>query len=193
MDAANIPEYRETYTRFVEAQEYANDAKVWFWRFREPHNTLVRERQKDVHKLQAELDRLDAERDAKMKLAKSFVGLWSDYGMADVRARFWDAFDKGKMFAQQQTFYHVLMRVLSSRDEELLSTVLNWIFVALVNFTTGLLGALFYFFFSLLSMVYSYQPDPLSATAFFMLAFIGGASVVASYLFAMYVMVARCI
>ncbi|EGZ30284.1 hypothetical protein PHYSODRAFT_323692 [Phytophthora sojae] len=72
------------------------------------------------------------------------------------------------------------MRVLSARDEDILSTVLNWVFVAVINFTTGLLGALFYFLFSLVNMVYSYQPDPLSATAFVVLGFIGPASVVAS-------------
>lgn len=191
--AANMPEYHEAYAQYVEAQSYADEAKVWFWRFREPFRSQVNERQAVAYKWQTKLDQADAVRESKMRQAKAYVGLWSDYGMTEVRSRFWDAFEKGKIFAQQQTFYHMIMRVLASRDEELLSTVLNWIFVALMNFTTGLLGALFYFFFSLVSMVWSYQPDPLSALAFCVLGFVGGASVIASYLFALYGMVASSV
>ncbi|KAH7488215.1 hypothetical protein PRIC2_007238 [Phytophthora ramorum] len=190
VEAANMPEYHEAYAKYTEAQAYADEAKVWFWRFREPYKTLVDQRQPVADKWAAEVARTEREREDQMKKARSFVGLWSDFGLADVRARFWSAFEKGKMFAQQQTFYHMIMRVLSARDEDMLSMVLNWVFVAVMNFTTGLLGALFYFFFSLVNMVYSYQPDPLSATAFVVLGFIGAASVVASYLFAIYGMVA---
>ncbi|RLN49931.1 hypothetical protein BBJ29_001681 [Phytophthora kernoviae] len=190
IEAANMPEYHEAYAQYREAQSYADEAKVWFWRFREPYKTWVNERQPVADKWAAEVARTEQEREDKMKKARSYVGLWSDFGLADVRARFWGAFEKGKMFAQQQTFYHMIMRVLSARDEDVLSMVLNWVFVAVMNFTTGLLGALFYFFFSLVNMVFSYQPDPLSATAFVVLGFIGAASVVASYLFALYGMVA---
>ncbi|DBA00516.1 TPA: hypothetical protein N0F65_006420 [Lagenidium giganteum] len=190
VEAGNLPEYEPTYVKYVEAQEYANEAKVWFWRFREPYASQVHARQQEANKWQAELDRLDAIREKKMKEAKQFVGIWSDYGMAEVRSRFWDAFEKGKLFAQQQTFYHMVVQVLTARNEDIVSTIFNWIFVAVMNFTTGLLGSLFYFFFSLISLVYSYQPDPVSALAFFVLAFVGAASVIAAYLFAMYGMVA---
>ncbi|GMF37676.1 unnamed protein product [Phytophthora fragariaefolia] len=190
LDAANMPEYHEAYAQYTKAQAYADEAKVWFWRFREPYASMVQQRQPVADKWAAEVARTEREREDKMKKARSYVGLWSDFGLADVRARFWSAFEKGKIFAQQQTFYHMIMRVLSARDEDVLSMVLNWVFVAVMNFTTGLLGALFYFFFSLVNMVYSYQPDPLSATAFVVLGFIGAASVVASYLFAIYGMVA---
>ncbi|KAJ0400477.1 hypothetical protein ATCC90586_003949 [Pythium insidiosum] len=190
LDAANMPDYDDAYRHYVAAQAHADEAKVWFWRFREPYSSQVPERQRLANKWQAEMERLDAVRETKMKEAKAYVGLWSDFGMAEVRQRFWDAYDKGKLFAQQQTFYHMLLRVLSSQDEELFSTILNWIFVAVVNFTTGLLGSLFYFFFSLVSMVFTYQPDPFSATAFIVLAFVGAASVIASYLFAIYGMIA---
>lgn len=190
VSAANMPEFHDAYANYALAQEHVDEAKVWFWRFREPFRSQVHERQREADKWHAEMDRLDAIRETKMKEAKAYVGLWSDFGMAEVRSRFWGAFDKGKVFAQQQTFYHMIVRVLSARDEDIVSTVLNWIFVALTNFTTGLLGALFYFFFSLVNMVFSYQPDPLSAFAFVVLGFVGAASVIASYLFAMYGMVA---
>lgn len=190
VNAANMPEYHDAYANYAAAQEQVDEVKVWFWRFREPFRTQVHERQRVADTWHTEMERLDAVRERKMKDAKAYVGLWSDFGMAEVRARFWGAFDKGKLFAQQQTFYHMLIRVLSARDEDVVSTILNWIFVALSNFTTGLLGALFYFFFSLVNMVFSYQPDPLSAIAFVVLGFVGAASVIASYLFAMYGMVA---
>ncbi|KAI9986876.1 hypothetical protein PInf_025845 [Phytophthora infestans] len=190
LEAANMPEHHEAYAKYTEAQSHADEAKVWFWRFREPYKTMVDQRQPVADKWAAEVARTEQEREDKMKKARSFVGLWSDFGLADLRSRFWSAFEKGKIFAQQQTFYHMIMRVLSARDEDMLSMVLNWVFVAVMNFTTGLLGALFYFFFSLVNMVFSYQPDPLSATAFVVLGFIGAVSVVASYLFAIYGMVA---
>lgn len=190
LNAANMPEFQDAYVQYMEAQSYADEAKVWFWRFREPYNEIVPQRQKLADKWQVEMNRLDAIREQQMKDAKAYVGLWSDFGMAEVRQRFWDAYDKGKVFAQQQTFYHTIMRVLSSRDEDVVSLLVNWIFVALTNFTTGLLGSLFYFFFSLVSMVYSYQPDPFSALAFIVLGFVGAASVIASYLVGIYGMVA---
>ncbi|CAH0522756.1 unnamed protein product [Peronospora belbahrii] len=190
VEAANMPEYHKAYAKYTEAQAYAAEAKVWFWRFREPYKTLVGQRQPVADRWAAELARTEREQEEKMKKARSYVGLWSDFGLADVRARFWSAFERGKMFAQQQTFYDIIIRVLSSRDEDVLSMILNWVFVAVMNFTTGLLGALFYFFFSLVNMVFSYQPNPLSATAFVVMGFVGAASVVASYLFAIYGMVA---
>ncbi|KAI9911065.1 hypothetical protein PsorP6_008835 [Peronosclerospora sorghi] len=190
LEAANMPEYHEAYVKYAEAQAYADEAKVWFWRFREPYKTLVAQRQPVADKWAAALAKAEREQEDKMKKARAFVGLWSDFGLADLRARFWNAFERGKMFAQQQTFYDMIMHFLSTRDEDVFSMFFNWVLVAVMNFTTGLLGALFYFFFSLLNMVYSYQPDPLSATAFVVLGFVGAASVVASYLFAIYGMVA---
>ncbi|KAF1330772.1 hypothetical protein FI667_g4777, partial [Globisporangium splendens] len=190
VNAANMPEYHEAYHNYAEAQERVDEVKVWFWRFREPYKTQVHERQAVANKWHKEMDRLDDIRETKMKEAKAYVGLWSDFGMSEVRSRFWGAFEKGKIFAQQQTFYHMIMQVMTARNEDVLSTILNWVFVALMNFTTGLLGSLFYFFFSLINMVFSYQPDPLSALAFIVLGFIGAVSVIASYLFAMYGMVA---
>lgn len=188
--AANLPEYHEAAASHAQAQMYADEAKVWFWRFREPHKSIVHERQQVADKWAAALADAEARREKQMKEAKAMVGLWSDFGLSEARERFWSAFDKGKLFAQQQTFYHMIMRVLSARDEDVISTVLNWIVVAVMNFTTGLVGSVFYYAFSLMAMVWSYSPDPLSAAAFFAIGLIGAASVVASYLLAMYGMVA---
>lgn len=190
VEAADASAYEKALRKYQNARFHADEAKVWFWRFREPHKTIVRDREKSVNEYKSKLDHLDAERERKMTKAKQFVGIWSDYGMDDVRNRFWGAYDKGKMFAQQQTFYHMIMYVLSGRNEDILSTILNWVFVALANFTTGLIGSLFYFMFSLIGMIYSYQPDPFSAVAFFVLGILGAASVVASYLIGVYGMVA---
>jgi len=190
VDAANLPAYHEAAGNYAQAQAYADEAKVWFWRFREPHRSIVHERQHAADKWAASLSEAEAVREKQMTDAKALVGLWSDFGLSEARQRFWSAFDKGKVFAQQQTFYHMIMRVLSARDEDVLSTVLNWVVVAVMNFTTGLIGSVFYYAFSLMAMVWSYSPDPLSAAAFFALGLVGAASVVASYLLAMSGMVA---
>ena len=75
---------------------------------------------------------------------------------------------------------------LRSRDESIVSTLLRWLFQLILNFTIGLVGALVAFVYYLWDLVTSYQPDKLTAVAFFMLASITAASLVASYLAAMY-------
>lgn len=190
LNAANMPEYQEAYANYIVAQEYADEAKVWFWRFREPYKTIVPDRQKKADVLQVEVDRLDAIREQKMRQAKAYVGLWSDFGMSEVRQHFWNAYEQGKLFAQEQTFYHMIMTVFSSRNEDMLGTLLHWILTALFNFTTGLIGSLFIFFYNLVSMVFTFQPDPLSGFAFIVMGLIGAASVIASYLLGIYGMVA---
>ncbi len=125
-----------------------------------------------------------------MRDAKSRVGIWSAYAIEETRAKFWEAYESGKVFATRQTFWNMLMTGLTSRDENVVSMLLNWLFTALINFTVCLCGALFYFVFSLFSTVWSYNPDPVSATLFYTLAILGGVSVIATYLVGIYGMAA---
>jgi len=57
VEAANMPEYHEAYAKYTEAQAYADEAKVWFWRFREPYKSMVDQRQPVADKWAAEVAR----------------------------------------------------------------------------------------------------------------------------------------
>lgn len=192
-DPKTIRKYHEIYQSFAVAEETYETEKVWFWRFREPYRTRVLNAKKKVDFWEEKLHALDAQKDAKTKQAKQLVGLFSEFGIHEIRERFWNAFEKGKMFAKQQTFYHMVVHLLSGKQEELWSTLFNWIFIAIMNFTTGLLGSLFYFLFSLIHMIYTFQPDPVSGVAFFLVGMIGATSVIVSYLAVVYGMVASSI
>ena len=140
--------------------------------------------------IQAELKQYEEKQDKMVRDAKADIGIWSSYSVGEARQRFWDAFESGKMFAQRQTFWQMIYTVMSSREDNLVSLVLEWLITSLMNFTLALLGSLFFYIFSLGAMVWSYKPDPVSAFSFFVLGFIGAASVVAGYLLALYGMAA---
>ena len=63
--------------------------QVWFWRFRSPHNEIVRERLARQSVAQAAVTKLNKERAAVMSEAKSQLGLWSDAGIEESRETFW--------------------------------------------------------------------------------------------------------
>ena len=63
--------------------------QVWFWRFRSPHNEIVKERSKYQSEAQAVVTKLNKQRAAIMSEAKSQLGLWSDAGIEEARASFW--------------------------------------------------------------------------------------------------------
>lgn len=184
--ANNLFEMQDALLELREAEAVLYNSQVWFWRFRPEAREIVYKHQEVVAQKQAVVDELQAKKAEMLREANGYVGLWSEYGLQEVRERFWNAFEAGKVFATRQTFWQMFMSLLSSRDEYFLTTLLQWVLTALINFTLGLLGSLFYFIFSLASMVYSYQPDPLSAIAFYVLSFIGGASLVATYLAGIY-------
>ena len=73
-----------------------------------------------------------------------------------------------------------------SRDENFIEYILRILLQLLVNFSMGLIAALFVFIFGLWSIVKSYQPNPLTAVAFFVGAACAAFAFVSTYLFLMY-------
>ena len=72
------------------------------------------------------------------------------------------------------------------RDESMLEYGLKVLLQLLINFSLGLVMALVFFIFGLWSIVRSYQPNPLTALAFFLSAVCAAFAFVATYLFAIY-------
>mmetsp|Transcript_13739 Transcript_13739/g.17902 ORF Transcript_13739/g.17902 Transcript_13739/m.17902 type:complete len:311 (-) Transcript_13739:45-977(-) len=169
-----------------EAQTRLDEVHVWFWRFREPYSRLVPERKQDVAEVMSRIKVLDVERDKMIVEAKSTVGIWSQYSIDEARSKFWNAFEKGKVFAKRRSFWDTLFMVMSRKDENVISFVLSWVFQVIINFTFGLIGSLFYFTFAVISLVYSYSPGILSGLLFVGLALLAAASMVLTYLLGIY-------
>jgi hypothetical protein len=180
-DADNLDRFGDTLGALKEAQSYVYDAQVWFWRWRPEYRTVVEERQKKVDKIQAEVNAIQAKRQQMLQDANAKVGIWSRYGLAEARERFWSAFESGKVFATRQTFWQMFFSLFNARDN-VLGIFLEWILTAMINFALGLCGALFYFVFSLGSMIWTFSPSMLSGLLFYAVALLGATSVVATYL-----------
>ncbi len=73
-----------------------------------------------------------------------------------------------------------------SRDESTMEYVIKVLIQVLINFSMGLVMALAFFVFGLWSIVRSYQPNPLTAVAFFIGASCAAFAFVSTYLLAIY-------
>ena len=77
------------------------------------------------------------------RVARSKVGLWSEYGLAAVRDKFWYMVNEGTGFAKRSTWWDAFFLVLSGRGDEgiagfFMRLLMNFVF----NFTIGMCGAL---------------------------------------------------
>jgi hypothetical protein len=95
IDAAHIDGYDEAFMDTINADNEVAKAKVWFWRFRPEHREEVYLRQAEADAAHEKLDALENAREDKMREAKAYVGLWSEYGVDEARSRFWSAFEAG--------------------------------------------------------------------------------------------------
>merc|ERR1719324_1560089 len=86
------------------------------------------------------------------------------------------------------TFWDVMFGVGGGRgrDEELLGTMLRWLGQIMMNFTIGLVSALFSFMFTLVSMIWEYKASYLSGLLFFLVAMSGASAMVATFIGGMY-------
>jgi len=129
-----------------------------------------------------------AEGNARMSDAKRVAGLFSEVGVEEVKDKFWEYFSSGKQFAKRQSTWDALFMGFRSmgRDESFVEYGLKLMMQLLINFSLGLIAALFVFVFGLWGIVKSYQPDPLSAAAFFIGAACAAFAFVSTYLFLIY-------
>ena len=114
------------------------------------------------------------------------VGPAEQYGVQETRDLFWEKFQGGKDFAKRQSMWDMLWIAMSSgggrREESALVPVLRVIAQLLFNFTLGLCGALVVFIYKLWGVITTYQADPVSAVAFWVMASCAAFSMVATYL-----------
>lgn len=120
--------------------------------------------------------------------AKSHLGVFSKYSVQEVRDLFWDTFSGGKDFAQRSSWFDLMFLGFDSmgRDEHLISFMIRFLFQVVMNFTLGMIGAFFGFIYYLGDVVNSYQPTFIESWLFYILAILGGFSVVTSFIVALY-------
>lgn len=146
------------------------------------HYKSIMERRK------TEWDEIKAEGNARMSDAKSVAGLFSEVGVSEVKDSFWDYFQSGKQFAKRQSWWDAMfmgMRSMS-RDESFIEYGLKMLMQVLINFSMGLIMALFVFIFGLWGIISTYQANPLTALFFFVSASSAALAFVSTYLFAVY-------
>lgn len=181
------PEAREIEHEMRRAMRDLDQVHVWGWRWREPYSRLVPERKAYLAVAQRNLNAALAERDAIISEAKSEVGIWSTYGVEEVRDKFWKAYQSGKDFAKRMTWWDVILGAgRGSRDEEALATILRWVGQVMMNFTIGLISALISFGFSLVAMIWEYKTSLLGGILFFVVAMSAASSMVAGFIGGMY-------
>jgi hypothetical protein len=134
------------------------------------------------------LDGIRKEGQARMSDAKSVAGLFSEVGVGEVQDSFWSYFSSGKQFAKRQSMWDAMFMGLSSmrRDENMVEYGFKVLMQVLLNFSIGLVMALVMFVIGLWTIVRSYQPNPIVAVVFFVLASCAAFSFVATYLLGIY-------
>jgi len=177
---------RDAQNDLVAAQRSLDGVHVWGWRWRQPYDRLVPEAQRKVADARLVFDAESRARDDLVSEAKSNVGLWSSYGVEEVRKRFWAAYQSGKDFAKRMTFWDVMLGVGGRRDEEAWVSMMRWAGQIMMNFTVGLISALFSFCFSLVGMIWEYKANLASGIGFFVVAMSGASAMVALFIGGMY-------
>jgi len=136
----------------------------------------------------SEWDEIKAEGNARMSDAKSVAGLFSEVGVNEVKDSFWEYFNSGKQFAKRQSWWDAIFMGMRSmrRDESFIEYGLKMLMQVLINFSMGLVMALFIFIFGLWSIISTYQANPLTALFFFVSASSAAFAFVSTYLLAIY-------
>lgn len=169
--------------RYAIASNAYYASKGWF-----SCDGLCQRNKQRMERAKRDLDAIRAEGNARMSDAKSVAGLFSEIGVGEVKDSFWGYFTGGKQFAKRQSMWDALFMGMRSmgRDESIIEYGLRLLMQVLINFSMGMIGALFVFIWGLWSIVKSYQPDPLTAAAFFVGATCAAFTFVSTYLFLIY-------
>lgn len=165
---------------FRHAQRDLDQVHVWGWRWREPYSRMVPVRKAELARAQHRLNEAVRERDALESQAKAQVGIWSEYGVKEVRGVFWDSYQWGKDYAKRMTWWDLILGVGGGRDEELYVVIFRWIAQIMMNITVGLVAALISFAFSLFSLIWTYKTSLVSGILFFAVAISGASAMVAA-------------
>eukprot|EP00928_Gymnodinium_smaydae_P078358 TRINITY_DN6222_c1_g4_i1.p2 TRINITY_DN6222_c1_g4~~TRINITY_DN6222_c1_g4_i1.p2 ORF type:complete len:301 (+),score=73.94 TRINITY_DN6222_c1_g4_i1:209-1111(+) len=167
---------------YQQADQKYRQLKGWFWSC----DARCQQAYDRVKMATAEIERIQSKRDAIITEARQEVGIWSTYGVQDVRDSFWAAWKSGKDFAARYTMMDAMFMMIGGREETMASMVIKIVFQYVVNLTMGIIGAFFFFVYNVYTLIVSYGEPALSGLAFFLLVLVAGLSTIGTYLFAIY-------
>lgn len=133
-----------------------------------------------------EADRVQQKVDRIMKDARREVGIWSVFGVQEVRDRFWAAWQSGKDLAMRYTMFDAIFMAFGGKEETLVSILLKLAFQYAANLTLGLISAFFLFMYHVYQLLVNYGEDAVSGLAFFLLVLVSAASLIGTYLLTVY-------
>lgn len=150
------------------------------WFSCDDHCQMLRAR---AEALRTKLAGAEAVRNKHLSAGREAVGLWSSFGVEEIRTEFWTAWAEGTAAAQRLTMMDAFSMALmgGSREETIVSVVIQLVFRFIVNLTLGIVIALGMFLISVVGVIYSYGPNIISGIAFYLLLASAVASVVASF------------
>lgn len=190
--AQHVEGYYDAQADLKHAEDVMADTKVWFWRFRKDYRERVELHQPVLDAAVARFKRKQEERYQLIRAAKAEVGIWSPYGVEEVREQFWQTFQEGKDMAKRMTFYDVMFSMFDRREENAGAYIAKWVLRVLSNYTIGMVIAIIRFLFQLGSIIWSYSPNFLSGGLFFAVAAFGAISVVGIFLVLLYTSCLGC-
>eukprot|EP00416_Gambierdiscus_australes_P015019 CAMPEP_0171076462 /NCGR_PEP_ID=MMETSP0766_2-20121228/13418_1 /TAXON_ID=439317 /ORGANISM="Gambierdiscus australes, Strain CAWD 149" /LENGTH=300 /DNA_ID=CAMNT_0011533437 /DNA_START=72 /DNA_END=974 /DNA_ORIENTATION=- len=164
-----------------EEDRYRN-AKGWFFSCDEKCQKAYDK----VNMARADVNRVQRKRDAIITEARREVGIWSTFGVRDVRESFWSAWKSGKDFAARYTMMDALFLMMGGQEESLMQTLFTLLMQYIVNLTMGLVSAFFFFVYNVYHLIVAYGEPAMSGLAFFLLVLVASIATVGTYLFAIY-------
>lgn len=181
-EEVDIKELNKVARELQKADAIYYNAKGWFWSC----DAKCKQAWDKVSMARAEVSRVQLKRERILTDAKREVGIWSTFGVREVRNNFWSAWQSGKDFAARYTMMDALFIMIGGQEESMVSVMIKIAFQYIMNLTVGLVGAFFYFIYNVYVLVGSYGEPFLSGLSFFLLVMVAGAATVGTYLFAIY-------
>jgi len=175
-------ELNKAYRNMKAAEDRYYNAKGWFWSC----DDRCMKAYDKYTMAKADVDRVVAKRERIITDARREVGIWSVFGIKDIRASFWTAWQSGKDFAARYTMMDAMFMMFAGKEETMVSMMVKVLFQYIVNLTMGLIGAFFFFMYNVYTLVVSYGEPMMSGLAFFLLVLVAAMATVGTYLFAIY-------
>uniref|UniRef100_A0A0G4HXC9 Transmembrane 9 superfamily member n=1 Tax=Chromera velia CCMP2878 TaxID=1169474 RepID=A0A0G4HXC9_9ALVE len=129
-----------------------------------------------------EVRSLERERDSRLREGRASVGLWSTFGISEVKDNFWKALGKGNDFAKRMTMWDAMFMMFDRDDSGAVGFLLRLLFQFLANLTLGMISTLCYFGWGLYSLASEYGASFLGGLLFWLVFMVCGSAVVATYL-----------
>lgn len=183
MNTIDLTAEYDASSRYARAYEAYRHTKGWF-----SCDSLCQRNKQRMESAKRDLDLIREEGYNRMSDAKATAGIFSEIGVGEVKDSFWGHFHSGKQFAKRQSMWDAMFIGIRTmgRDESMVEYAFRVLMQVLLNFSIGLVMALFFFIFGLWGIVKSYQPDPFTALIFFLAAVCAGFAFVSTYLLVMY-------